>query len=63
MFGGDGAEGALEEDALERFVSAEGAAPSCRLSGLTDDRRQAGVLTWRAGTWRWRQFHGSEPAG
>jgi ketosteroid isomerase-like protein len=28
---------------------------------LPDSR--TGVLTWRAGTWRWRQFHGSEPAG
>ena len=37
VFGGDGAEGALEEDALEGLVAAEGAAPSYRLAGLTDD--------------------------
>lgn len=49
MFRGDGAEGALEEDALERLVSAEGSAPSRRLAGLTDDRCQAGGAGERVG--------------
>ena len=47
--GGDGAEGALEEDALEGLVSAVSAAPSFGLSGLPDDRRQAGGGRERVG--------------
>ncbi len=47
--GGDGAEGALEEDALERLVAAVGASPVPGLAGLADDRRQSGGAGERVG--------------
>jgi hypothetical protein len=39
---GDGAEGALVEDAFERLVASEGAAPAVAFSGLALDGREAG---------------------
>lgn len=40
IFGADGAEGTLIEDALEGFVAAEGASPSCLSARLPDHRRE-----------------------